>query len=102
MPPYVITPRARASLDAIQEHLTLESDHAWPNLRANLDAAFATIAEMPGLGFVRSRWTAREFRFFVVKPYIIVYDGSRRPLRIIDVVHSAMDLGRVMRKRKRP
>jgi plasmid stabilization system protein ParE len=102
MPTYVVTPRARASLMAIQDYLATQRDDAWPNLRADLDIAFKLIAEVPNLGFARARWTARAFRFIVVKPYVVVYDPAPRPIRVIDVIHSALDVGRVLRKGRRP
>ena len=70
-------------------------------LSGKLESAFLMLARSPKAGFLRSRWAKGDIRFFVVKPYIVAYEPSRKPIRIVNVLHSAVDVGRVLRARRR-
>lgn len=61
---------------------------------AKLLDSFQLIGDFPGLGTPRRDVTKRPVRFFLVRPYWIVYEPGE-PLLIHRVYHSARDLKRL-------
>lgn len=89
---FVLTPDAQSDLDAIQDFLLAESVGASAVVGQALFAAFARLAEHPGIGHDRADLTDRPVKFWAVYSYLIVYDSAARPVRIIRVVHAARDV----------
>lgn len=94
MPRYRITPEARKDLLGIRKYLKKESRGAWPRVWAEFKRAFRLIGGAPGSGHYREDLTARRFRFFPVFKYLVMYDPVTRPVRVLAVFHSSMDLRR--------
>jgi len=55
------------------------------------------LAENPGIGHTREDLTARPLKFWRVYSYLVVYDPSSRPLRIIAVLHGARDVKQLLK-----
>jgi plasmid stabilization system protein ParE len=90
----VLTPSARADLLEIQSYLAERSLDSSEYVRGELETAFDRLVESPGLGHRRADLTDRDYRFWRVFSYLIVYDASSKPLRIIRVLHAARDARR--------
>ena len=91
---YRITPLAREDLLGIREYVKQESRSAWPFVWAEFKRVFRLIGAAPGVGHFREDLTARPLRFFPVYKYLVVYDPAARPVRVLGVFHSALDLRR--------
>jgi len=63
---FVLTPDAQTDLDAIQDYLLAESVGASGVVGQALFAAFARLAEHPGIGHDRPDLTERPGRFWTV------------------------------------
>jgi plasmid stabilization system protein ParE len=91
---FIVTPRARADLLAIQAYLGPRNPEASERVRHRLFAGIHKVARSPELGHGRPDLTSRPLRFWLVRPYLIVYEPDSRPLRIVRVVHSAQNIVR--------
>ncbi len=63
--------------------------------------AFDLLSKMPNTGHRRSDLTDRPLRFWLPNPYknyLIVYDAETRPIRIIRVLHAALDAKSLLSK----
>jgi plasmid stabilization system protein ParE len=63
--------------------------------RGDIFATFDLLTKFPHLGRVRPETTNRPVRFFLLKPYWIVYEPGD-PLLIHRVLHGARDLSRLL------
>jgi toxin ParE1/3/4 len=68
-------------------------------LRAAVARAAERIARHPELGRLRPDVARTAFRFLTLTgfPYVIVYEASRTPPRILRILHNARDLPEVLR-----
>jgi toxin ParE1/3/4 len=57
------------------------------------------LAGTPGAGHARDDLTDKPVKFWPVFSYLIVYDPSAKPIGIARVLHGAMDLEKLFRKR---
>lgn len=90
-------PRAARELEHAAARIAEDRpDAAEAFLRAAITAA-ARIVVRPGLGSVRSYVPSR-YRFWPLAryPYLLVYDTTTEPVRILRVVHMKRDLPRVL------
>jgi len=72
-----VLPSALADLDAIDIYLTREfGSSAASATRARLLNTFQLLADFPALGRPRSDVTAKPVRFFLRRPYWIVYQAT--------------------------
>ena len=92
MPSYIVTPRAAADLAAIQLYLQSRSMDASERVGRKLVAAFELLAEHPHIGHARPDLTDRPYRFWPVQAYLVVYWVEAGPVRIVRVLHGALDV----------
>jgi antitoxin ParD1/3/4/toxin ParE1/3/4 len=59
---------------------------------ARLFRTFEQLAEAPGLGRFRPDLADDRHRFWIAKPYVVAYQWTVTPIRIIAVVHGARSL----------
>lgn len=93
----VFTPRAARELAEAAERIAEDRpDAAEAFLQAALRAA-ARVVERPQLGSVRSYVPSR-YRFWPLRrySYLLVYDTTAEPVRILRVVHMRRDLPRLL------
>jgi plasmid stabilization system protein ParE len=91
---YVVTPQARRDLGLIWRYIAADSIDVADNVEATIYQAFDLLARMPNVGHRRRDLTNRPLRFWAANPhknYLVVYDGETRPIRIIRVLHAALD-----------
>jgi plasmid stabilization system protein ParE len=88
---YVLTETALADLDAIARYV---EEHGSPaaaeRIVLDLLDAFRLLASRPGIGHERQDVTAEPtVRFWIVLPYVIVFDAVERPVPILAIVHGS-------------
>jgi toxin ParE1/3/4 len=92
MSSYVLTPSAERDFAGIVAYVETESHVAAERLVADLVGAFERLAEFPRLGHVRTALMASEARFWVVRPYLIVYRAGVTPIEILRIISGHRDL----------
>ena len=93
MASYRFTESAQRDFDAILEYIALESsvDRA-VEMFGRIRTELRKIGEMPGMGHFREELLDRRFKFWSVRPYVIVYRWEEDPIRVIAIIHGARDL----------
>lgn len=91
---YVVTPRAKQDLGLIWRYIAADSINAADDVEAAIYQAFDLLARMPNVGHRRRDLTDRPLRFWTANPhknYMVVYSAETQPIRIIRVLHAALD-----------
>lgn len=94
---YLLTPQAEEDLFSIWSYIARDSAEAADRVETHLYAAFAFLASAPNVGHFRPDLTHRPVRFWTeprYRNYVIVYDPDLHPLRIIRILHGALDIPR--------
>lgn len=94
-----VTPEARRDLRELWAFIADDDLDVADRVLDEMTAAFARLAQMPGLGHTRRDLTARPVLFWPVYSYLIVYRPHREPLQIIAVIHGARDVYRILQNR---
>ncbi len=89
---YVLTPQAKADLTQVLDFIRQSNGDAAVRVRAEFHNAMRKLAEMPGMGHLRTDVTGEALRFWRVYSYLVVYRPETRPLQIIRVLHGARDI----------
>jgi toxin ParE1/3/4 len=84
-----MSPEARLDLIEIRSHLMEQSEQAWPIVFRALWDACGCLSRMPGLGHRRSDLENPRWRCLSVYSYLIIYEWTARPIRVIRIVHGA-------------
>ncbi len=96
---YQLTTQAQCDLEAITEHISLDSSvERAVGILQKLRDAFQNLCDMPGMGHFREDLLDRQYKFWSVYSYIIVYEWQTNPIRVIAVVHGARRLECVSRR----
>lgn len=98
---FTLAREARADIRAIRGFLESESLIAWPIVIERLHAALRLIGRNPHIGRKRPEVTRRPYRFYLVRPYIVVYDPRTKPITVAAVLHGAQSLKKRLRERER-
>jgi plasmid stabilization system protein ParE len=61
---------------------------------------FRNLGEMPGMGHYREELLDKNYKFWSVHSYVIVYRWEVKPIQIIAVLHGARDLNAVLSRRE--
>jgi antitoxin ParD1/3/4 len=94
---YLLTPQAEEDLFSIWSYVAHDNVEAADRVETHLFAAFAFLASSPNAGHIRRDLTHRPVRFWTLpryRNYVIVYDPESHPLRIIRILHGALDIPR--------
>jgi antitoxin ParD1/3/4 len=97
MSSYLLTPQAEDDLFAVWSFIAQDNIEAADRVEAHIYAACGFLVSAPQAGHVRHDLTARPVRFWTVPRfpnYVIVYDPASSPLRIIRILHGALDIPR--------
>ena len=99
-PNYLVTSDARADLSEIWSYLAHKRGEATADrVLARINGEFERLASLPGLGHYRDELLGREYRFYAVWSYLIVYRWQAVPLQILCIVHGARDLPKFFAQR---
>jgi plasmid stabilization system protein ParE len=94
---FKVLPRAQNDIDAIDDWVIENFGVPFANKTiAQLYDTFERLTAFPQMGSVRPDIDRRHVRYFLLKPYWIVYQ-SGTPLLVHRVYHSARDLARMNR-----
>jgi plasmid stabilization system protein ParE len=97
MSSYLLTPQAEEDLFAVWSFIAQDNLEAADRVEAQIYAACGFLTSAPQAGHIRRDLTARPVRFWTVPRfpnYVVVYDPDSSPLRIIRVLHGALDIPR--------
>lgn len=94
---YILSPRARVDLQSIWSFIAVENREAADRMIDELLAAFEYLADWPGSGHTRRDLTERNFLFWPVRSYLVVYREKQAPLQIVAILHGARDIPSVLR-----
>ena len=100
MSKYQFTPEALSDLFELWSYIAADSVDAADRVEEAVHAACSLAAERPLGGQVREDLTALPVRFWLVQPYRncwVVYDPKTTPLQVIRVLHSARNIGRILK-----
>ena len=92
MPGYRFLPQAIEDLDEIWERIAQDNLDAAERLIDEFESACQSLAQIPLLGVSRPDLTHESLRFLSVRRYLIVYDPSTMPIRIIAILHGMRDV----------
>ena len=96
---YELTPEAVSDLFEIWNFISQDNPEAADRVEEAIFRSCDLLADSPHAGRVRKDLTSSSVRFWVVHPYskyLIVYDGEKKPLQIIRILHGARDLPSVL------
>lgn len=98
---YIVAPDAAEDIDKLLLYL---AEHATERVvfetEDRIIDAFGLLASTPSLGHRRTDLSARPgVYFFLVEPYLVVFQRNLNPILIYGVLHSARDVKRVLRLR---
>ena len=88
MSAYELTELAKADLEEIWDYVAeRDSFDAADHVISTIETACQKLAKTPGIGHVREDLADREFRFWPVWSYLVIYLPETKPLEIIRVWH---------------
>jgi toxin ParE1/3/4 len=94
---FILAPEAERDLDIIRSYLL---EHAGIRMTRyvmrELRAGIRLVAKNPEAGHVREDLTADRVKFWSVFSYLIVYDGARKPVEIVRVLHGKRDIEEIL------
>lgn len=94
------TPNARGDLQQIEDFIAEDSPEQAASFVEKLAASAARLADFPRIGQVVESLGIPEMRSLVFHDYRIFYRVEGERAVIHGVIHGAMDLGRVARRRR--
>jgi toxin ParE1/3/4 len=96
MPEPIVSPTARADLDAIVDYIFDRDPDAAEGMNERITKAFYLLARMPFLGRVRAQ-LGDAVRSFAVGNYVILYRPVEDTVEIAHVYHGRRDIVRMPR-----
>ncbi|MFG0285883.1 MAG: type II toxin-antitoxin system RelE/ParE family toxin [Phycisphaerales bacterium JB039] len=98
MAPWALSPVAFGELLAILEYIEGESGlAAADSVLDDFEKAFDLLASSPRAGRIRTEAAGDNIRWWLVHRYVVLYDSTTEPLRIIRILHGARDLDSLLR-----
>jgi toxin ParE1/3/4 len=97
---FVFAPQAEADVLEIWDFIADDdSEAAADRVIARIFEECEKLGDMPGLGHRRENLLSRQYRFWRVWSYLIVYRWQITPIQIIAIVHGARDLNAFLSQR---
>lgn len=93
---FKLSPEAARDIRCIWSYIAKDNIKAARRVRLKLFDACEQIAKHPGIGHRRDDLTDNPVLFWAVDSYLIVYNGARRPVEIVRVLHGALDIPSVL------
>jgi plasmid stabilization system protein ParE len=98
---YQLTPQAQSDIEAIIEYIAIEaSEDRAIRVLMELRDEFRKLSETPGMGHFREDLLDRNFKFWSLYSYVIVYRWQTIPIQILAVVHGARDVSAFLSERR--
>lgn len=90
---YVVTTAASRDLRIIAYYIRdREGGRVANRITARLHDVMAFLADNPGTGHVRHELVDDGYRAWTVWSYIIIYDPTKNPIRVVRILHGARDI----------
>ena len=94
---YVISPAGRQDLHDIWAGIANDNLDAAEHLLDRFEAAFARLAEFPGMGRARPDLIDLPVRFWTLGNYLIIYRAEAPPIEIVRVLNAYRDIAAVLK-----
>ena len=91
--PFVLTPHARADLEAILLDIAADHPGIAERLRLEFYHGLRGLGRAPDTGHYREELLDRRYRFWNFYSYVVVHAWRHKPIRVIAVIHGKRDLG---------
>lgn len=89
---YTIAPAAERDVQEIYTFIAHRSVRSADRVLSKLLDQFDLISRMPGIGHTRVELGDADLRVIAVYKYLVIYEAKPLPVRIVRVIHGAMDL----------
>jgi antitoxin ParD1/3/4/toxin ParE1/3/4 len=89
---FVVTRAAARDIREIYGYIAADRPRAARSVRERIFAALQRLAQNPGIGHARKDLTDKPVVFWPVSRYVIIYDPTTHPIRIVRVLDGARDL----------
>lgn len=93
---YVVSPEANGDLFDIWRWIARDSLELADRVESELYDAFALIGATPSIGHSRRDLTRKPVLFFPVYSYLIIYDPTNSPVRMLAVLRGARNIRRIL------
>jgi plasmid stabilization system protein ParE len=92
-----LTDEANRDLEGIWVYIATDNFDAADRVYDKIQADIQKLSIHPGMGHSRADSPSREYRFWSVYSYLIVYRYDDSELAVIRVIHGARDIGSILR-----
>ena len=90
---YLLTSDAERDLDLIKTYLVRQGGNPLAlRVLREIREALRFLGANPEAGHLREDLTDAPLKFWTVFSYLIVYDPAKRPIEILNIIHSARDV----------
>lgn len=96
---YEVSAEAQEDLFEIWLHIAGDSLDLAIRIDAEFHELFTALGRMPGQGHTRKDLTPRPVRFFAHYSYMVVYQPTAKPVRIMAVLRGRRDVKRFLKER---
>jgi antitoxin ParD1/3/4/toxin ParE1/3/4 len=94
---FILSPEALEDLDQFWDYIATDNAESADRVLSRLRNEIRKVAHSPGIGHFREDLAGRRLLFWSVFSYLIIYDASERPIRIVRVLHGARNVKRILR-----
>ena len=92
MKTFVLTPLAARDLSEIWNYLAEENIALADRVLTAIEFGLRKLVRAPGIGHIREDLASRQYGFFLIHSYLIVYRRETDPLQVIRVLHASRDV----------
>ncbi len=96
---YQLTDEAKADLIEAIDYIAQDNESASIRWEQKMLDTFEHLAQWPGSGRIRPEFSPYPLYFWVEGNYLILYDASSKPLKILAIFQGAQDIARMLAQR---
>jgi len=96
---YALSEEAELDYHEAFDFIASYSEVAAIKWERRMTEAFDILAQFPLAGRVRPEYGSDTLRFWIEGEYVVLYDPSKDPLRILAILHGARDYASLLGKR---
>jgi antitoxin ParD1/3/4/toxin ParE1/3/4 len=90
---FIVSEPAERDLEQIQDYLVQEAGRAVARrVTREIRRVVRFLAAHPSAGHLRPDLSNLPLRFWTVYSYVIVYDGTSKPIQVVRILHGARDI----------
>jgi len=91
-----ISPRADTDINSIWNYVAQDNPAAADGVEQEIQQAIEKLAKNPNFGHFRDDIAPREYRFYRIFSYLIIYRIEEDILIVVRVIHGARDLPKLI------